>query len=117
MNPLIIPLTTEISFTRKKLNDISMGNLTLYFQTEGKNNWIYKAHSDDGGNGLADEVVTVTKRKFNPGYKMYRVELRTEISEVKIKKNEYPVTLFEQFCMIENKYNDNKTTNKDGEDD
>jgi hypothetical protein len=49
--------------------------------------------------------VSALFKKYQPQDVITRVELRQQLSAVKMKSNEDPATLFEQLSSIENRYN------------
>ena len=89
----------------KKRNAVAMANLTMAFTTEATMGLVYKAMSNDWPGGLAHEVTAALLKKYKPEDTISRVELRQKMSEVRMKKNDDPATLFEQLSAIENQYN------------
>ena len=79
-------------------------------------NWVYKATGDEWLNGLSHEAVSETKIKFNPRDIISYVELRNTLGKVKMKINEYLITVFGQLVIIENNYNNKEIGNKSEED-
>ena len=79
------------------------------FQTESEVHWIYKTHSNNCPNLIVHEVMAAIKNKFNSRDQMSHVGLRSALDKLNMKRNEYPVTLFEQLIMIKNSHNDRKT--------
>ena len=89
----------------KKRNTVAMANLTMAFMTETTMGLVYKAMFNDWPGGLAHEVMATLLKKYKPEDMISRVKLRQKMSEVKMKKNDDPATLFEQLSAIENQYN------------
>ena len=89
----------------KKRNAVVMANLTMIFMTEATMGLVYKAMSNDWPGGLAHEVTAALLKKYKLEDTISRVELIQKMSEVRMKENDDPATLFEQLSAIENQYN------------
>jgi hypothetical protein len=103
-----IDKTTEVGKKQaaaKKRNAIAVANLTMSFTTDRTMAIIYKSKSTSWPNGLAHEITVALKNNYQPQDTMTRVELRHQLNQVTLKKNEDPATLFEQLSALENKCN------------
>jgi hypothetical protein len=66
---------------------------------------VFKAKTTEWPDGLAHLVVSALFKKYQPQDTITRVELRQQLSAVKMKKSKVPATLFEQLSSVENKHN------------
>jgi hypothetical protein len=58
---------------------------------------VYKAQTEEWPGGLAHLVIAALEAKYMPDDVITKVELRQMMSKVKMKKDEEPSVLFEQF--------------------
>jgi hypothetical protein len=88
-----------------KRNSIAMVNLTMAFTSEATMGMIFKAKTSDWPGGLAHLVMRALEQKYQPEDTITRVEMRQRLSNIKMKRNDDPATLFEQISAIENRFN------------
>jgi len=97
---------TDEEKAARKRNALAMYNFTLAFSTEGLMGIIFKARTTLYPNGKAYKVVEMLFAKYKPSDTISRVEMRTKLAQVSMKKNEDPTAMFERISLIENQYND-----------
>jgi len=66
---------------------------------------VLEAKTNEWPNGLAHLVVAALFKKYQPQDTITRVELRQRLNQVRMKKGQDPVTLFDQISSIKNMYN------------
>ena len=97
---------TDEEKAARKRNALAMYNFMLAFSTEGLMGIIFKARTTLYPNGKAYKVVEMLFAKYKPSDTISRVEMRTKLAQVSMKKNEDPTAMFERISLIENQYND-----------
>jgi hypothetical protein len=89
----------------KERNQVTFTQLTMAFTTEAAMAFIYEGMTDtDWPSGLAYLVVKALKKKYMPEDTISKVELRTMMNNIKMKKNAYPVELFNQILAVKVRY-------------
>ena len=88
----------------RKSNAVAMANLTMAFGTEALMGLIEKSKSREWPNGLACRVVERMFQKYQPEDTISKVEMRQELSKVRMKKEEDPSNMFETLLGIQNRY-------------
>ena len=107
--------TDKDKILAKRQNEIAMASLTMAFTKEEQMGYIYEAQTDDYPDSIAFLVTRQLLQKYKPTGTMSRIELRQQLNQIKMNKNEDPKTLFEQIGAVRNAYN-TKTRNIDEED-
>lgn len=95
---------TDANKAARKRNFSAMYNFTLAFTTESLMGLLFKAQTTEWPNGKAHLVVKELFKKFRPRDTISRVELRTQLNNVSMEKNDDPATLFEQISKIQNRF-------------
>jgi hypothetical protein len=89
----------------RKRNAVAMANYSMAFSCESNLGMIFKSITPNWPTGSkASIVMTLLKAKHMPTDMMTRVELRQEMSKIKMNKNDDPATLFEQISSVTNRY-------------
>ena len=97
---------TDEEKAARKRNALAMYNFTLAFTTEGLMGMIFKARTTLYPNGQAYLIVQMLFAKYKPSDTISRVEMRTKLAQVTMKRDEDPTAMFERISLIENQYND-----------
>ena len=87
-----------------KRNDMAMAAFTMAFATEELMTFIDRAEDNTWPNGIVYKVVRALNLKYKTTDIMSKTEMRMAISDIKMKNNEDPTTLFTQMSSIEVKY-------------
>jgi hypothetical protein len=88
----------------RERNAVAMANFAMSFTDETAMGLIHKAISTEWPTGKASIVVALLLRKFKPEDTITRVELRQELNEISMKKNQEPAVLFEMISAVENRH-------------
>ena len=108
-----IDLSTETGKKQaaaKKRNALAMANMTMAFTSEGLMALVYQSQDSEWPGGLVHKVVALLLKKYMPKDRISRVELRTAMAAVSMKKDDDPAVLFEQISVIQNKFNTAQST-------
>ena len=88
----------------RKANTHAMASLTMAFTTETLMELIVASMTEEWPGGLAFRVIDALFNLHRPMDVMSKVELRRELIEVKMKKDQDPRDLFAKITAIKNKY-------------
>jgi hypothetical protein len=89
----------------KKRNAIAMAHLTMALTTEGSMALVFEAMDENWPAGLAHKVVETMFQEYQPRDTMTRVELRTRLNKITMKRGDDPRVIFEQLSAVKNMYN------------
>ena len=90
----------------KQRNLMAISCLTMAFQDDALLNILEQSETRDWPSGLAYIVIDELFKKYKPVDIISRVEMRTRLSQVKMKADEDPRMLFNQLASIQSAYND-----------
>ena len=90
----------------KQRNLMAISCLTMVFQDDALLNILEQSETRDWPSGLAYIVIDELFKKYKPVDIISRVEMRTRLSQVKMKADEDPRMLFNQLAFIQSAYND-----------
>jgi hypothetical protein len=89
----------------KERNQVAFAQLTMVFTTEADMTFIYEGMTDtDWPSGLAYLGGKALKKKYTPEDTISKVELRRMMNNIKMKKNDDPVELFNQILAVKVRY-------------
>lgn len=89
----------------KKRNALAMACFTMSFTSDGLLGMINESMTSEWPSGLAYLVVEALNKEYRPMDRMTRVDLRTDLNNIHMKKKDKPSVLFEQIAHIKNRYN------------
>jgi gag-polypeptide of LTR copia-type/Zinc knuckle len=103
--------TTDVSSDKPKKsardrNMMAVACLTATFQDDGLLNIVEQSMTGDWPSGLACVIIDELFKRYRPVDIISRVELRTRLNHVSMKKDDDPRVLFDQLASIQSAYND-----------
>ena len=88
-----------------KMNVIVIANLTMAFKSELLVGMVYQSRTTKWPSGLDHMVVDALFKKRFPQDLVSKIGLLRALNAVSMKKEEFPVNLFDMISRINNKYN------------
>jgi hypothetical protein len=85
-------------------NELAMASFSIAFTTEKAMNIIYAAYKENWPDGEAHLVVRELYKRYRPLDTVSKVEMRQNLSRVKMKKGMNPSELFETLTSIQNQF-------------
>jgi hypothetical protein len=85
-------------------NEFSMASFSIAFTTEKAMNIIYAASTENWPNGEAYLVVRELYKRYRPLDTVSKVDMRQNLSSLKMKKGMNPSDLFETLTSIQNQF-------------
>ena len=87
-----------------KKNALAMAHITMALGSESLLNKVNTVSSDEWPGGLAYKLIESLKEEYQPEDRVATVEMKRQMSKVKMRKYEKPSKLIEQIMMIENQF-------------
>jgi hypothetical protein len=95
----------KMGIMAKRRNAIAMVCFTMAFLREGMLMILYQAVTPEWPSGLAYRVIEILIRKFGPVDMISKIELRTELNNISMKKKDKLSDLFEKIASVKNRFN------------
>jgi hypothetical protein len=90
----------KLGIMAKRRNATAMACFTMAFLREGMIMILYQAMTPEWPRGLAYRVIEILIRKFRPVDMISKIELRTELNNISMKKKDKPSDLFEKIASV-----------------
>jgi hypothetical protein len=87
-------------------NMMAVAYLTTSFQDDGLLNMVEQSTTTNWPSGLACVVIDELFKRYRPVDIVSRVEMRTRLNHVSMKKDDDPRVMFDQLASIQSAYND-----------
>jgi len=99
-----LPFQAAMQKKAVEMNLEAMWSLTMAFSTERSMTLVYATQTKDWPNGVAWKVVKALKGEYQPNDRISLVEFRGRLSELTMKKDDEPKTMFENIASIKNMF-------------
>ena len=87
-------------------NQLAMYTLTLCLTNQGSMGFILKARTKEFPGGLAWMVMKFMRERYAPKDRISRIEMKRQLTAVKMGPKENPAIMFEEFHRLANLFND-----------
>jgi hypothetical protein len=85
-------------------NEVTMASFSMAFTTDKAMNMVFAASTVGWQEGEAYLVVRERMKKYRPLDTVLKIEMRQELTRIKMRKGMDPSLLFEQLTLIQNQY-------------